>query len=203
MYEIKRANLFGTRFCPFCNRTSKLVQTTTYQVLPIRAKYRNFRTNLWAKLLKILLLTLIFWNWWYSIHGVANVIFESSQHLSIHFFACLPCQKASSFPEALVGSFSLAPAEILDSNISVVRHDVVTTLTFSLSQPKFSWSRNYVCSPRSTSFMRIFQVGSMFLSCLPVWYRPHTLIGSVLSLGWQTNIPSLKLFPNVLKLPFP
>ena len=41
---------------------------------------------------------------------------------------------ASGFHEALVGSFSLAPAEILDSNIfPVVRHNFITDLTFSLS----------------------------------------------------------------------
>ena len=34
------------------------------------------------------------------------------------------------------------------------------------------------------------------LSCKPVSYRPHTLTGIVLLLGWQINILSLKLFPN-------
>ena len=37
---------------------------------------------------------------------------------------------------------------------------------------------------------------SCFLFCLPFWYRPLTQIRIVLLLGWQINIPSLKLFPN-------
>ena len=71
-------------------------------------------------------------NWWSSMHGVATlyncwvVIFASSQYLATHFFASPSMSynqedivSASGFPGALVGSFSLASAEILDSNISL------------------------------------------------------------------------------------
>ena len=33
-----------------------------------------------------------------------------------------------------------------------------------------------------------------FLSCLPVWYRPHTLTWIVLLIGWQINIPQIGTF---------
>ena len=68
-------------------------------------------------------------NWWSSRHGVA-----------------------------LVSSFSLAPAEILDSNIPLYFVTMSLLIVHSLwVQPKFTWSRNEVGSSRSTSFMRIFQ----------------------------------------------
>ena len=51
-------------------------------------------------------------------------------------------------------------------HISVVRHNIMTDLTLSLSATQKTWSRNDADSPRSTSSMRIFQVGSMF-SFLP------------------------------------
>ena len=62
---------------------------------------------------------------------------------------------ASSFTEVLVGSFSLATAEILDSNI--------TNLTLSLSATQITMVKKDV----ATSCMRIFQVGSVFCpACL-------------------------------------
>ena len=74
-------------------------------------------------------------------------------------------------------------------------------------QPKYTWSRNDVGSPKSRPSMRVIQVGSMF-SVLPASLMSSTLIVIVLLLGWQRNIPNLKLFPtvfqwNFLKLPFP
>ena len=39
-----------------------------------------------------------------------------------------------------------------------------------------------------------------FLSCLPLWYRPHERIRIVLLLGWQINVPSLELVPNCVPI---
>ena len=74
---------------------------------------------------------------------------------------------ASGFNEALVRSFSLARAQILDSNIFLFLFRISLLISHSLwVQPKYTWSKNDVGSPRSTSSMRICQVGSMF-SVLP------------------------------------
>ena len=71
------------------------------------------------------------------------------------------------FPEALVCSFSLVPAEILDSNISLWFVTMSILVAHSLwVQPIHTWSKNEVGSSKSTSFIRIFQVGFMF-SVLP------------------------------------
>ena len=71
------------------------------------------------------------------------------------------------FPEALVRSFSLAPAEILDSSTSLQLVTMSLLNVHSLwVQPKYTSSRNEVGSSRSTCFISIFQVGFMF-SVLP------------------------------------
>ena len=63
-------------------------------------------------------------------------------------------------------------------------------------QPKYTWSRNDVGSPSQSLPWEFSKSVPCFLFCLPVWYRPHTRVRKVLLLGWQKNIPSLKLFPN-------
>ena len=75
--------------------------------------------------------------------------------------------------------------------------------------PKFSWSRNGVGSPKSTSSLRIFQVGSMF-SVLPDSSISSTYANRKSPLARLTNKHSqfINFFPtvsqlNFLKLPFP
>ena len=66
--------------------------------------------------------------------------------------------------------------------------------------PKFTLSRNDVGSPRSTSSMRIFQVGSMF-SVLPVSLISSTYTDKKSPFSRLTNKLSLvKTFPN--RVPF-
>ena len=90
-------------------------------------------------------------------------------------------------------SASFGPAEILDSNISLSFATISLLICHSLGvHPKYPWSRN-VGSPRSTSSMRIFQVGSMF-SVLPA-----SLISST---GERINIPNSELFPNRVQIEF-
>ena len=64
-------------------------------------------------------------------------------------------------------------------------------------QPKYTWSRNDVGSHKPTSFIRTFQVGSMFC------FLPASLISSTytdknspFSRLDELNIPNLELFPN-------
>ena len=71
---------------------------------------------------------------------------------------------ASSFPEAFVDSFSLGPAKILDSNISLWFVTMSLLVAHSLwIQPTYTWSRNNVGSPWSKSV-------SCFLLSLPVYF---------------------------------
>ena len=56
-------------------------------------------------------------------------------------------------------NFSVAPTDILDSNII---RNILANLTFSLCAIQINVIENDVGSPKSTSFTRIFQVGSMF-----------------------------------------
>ena len=101
---------------------------------------------------------------------------------------------ASNFPEALVGSFSLAPAEILDSHISL--YNILADLTLSLSATQIYMVKKWCWFSKSKSSMRIFQVGSMF-SFLPASLISSTYTGKKSPLTRLTkNIPSLKLFPN-------
>ena len=130
-----------------------------------------------------------FFNWWSSKHGVAIFLtVESSysqvQYISTHFFAWPSMSwdqedmiSASGFPGVFVGSFSLAPAEILDSNISLYFVTVSLLIIHSLRvQPKYTWSRNDVRSSKSTFFIKNFQVFQ------PVLHRRHTQMRIVLFL---------------------
>ena len=68
---------------------------------------------------------------------------------------------APSFSEK--GSFAVAPAEILDSNIFLYLSTISLLIWHSRwAQPKQTWSRNDVGSPKSTSFMGTFHVGLIF-----------------------------------------
>ena len=116
---------FVARSCPFCDRTSKFVDHKMSN-MPIRAKYRHFRTICGQTIDNAPRDPFSYSSkWWSSKHGVKNcsiVSRVSSQYLSTHFFArpsmswryniCLK------FPWSLTfWYFSMASAEILDSNI--------------------------------------------------------------------------------------
>ena len=67
-------------------------------------------------------------------------------HISLHDLPCRKTMKkvsASGFPEALLGSFFLAPAEILDSNISLQFVTMSLLIVHILwVQPKYVWPQN-------------------------------------------------------------
>ena len=61
------------------------------------------------------------------------------------------------------GSFSVAVAEIRDSNISLYSFLLIAFgLHSRWVHPKYTWSRNDVASPRSTSFIKFFHIGAIF-----------------------------------------
>ena len=143
-------------------------------------------------------------------HGVATlsycsvVLFASSWYLSTHFFAWPSMSQdhdsvsASSFTVAFVSdNFSVAPAEILESNILLLLSTISLLIWHSLwVQPKETWSRNDVGSTKTTFFMRIFQVGLMFC------FFPASLISSTYTdknnffHGVRISIPNWIPSPN-------
>ena len=133
-------------------------------------------------------------NWWSSMHGVRGLVsllsrFTRKFAISFHAFLCmtfLPSHRTMKIPFRHQVSpwllflvfFSVAPAESLDSNILVWLSLLIWHSLWV--QPKYTWSRKDVGSPKSTSFMSIFHVGLIFCSLQTVWYRPHTQIKIVL-----------------------
>ena len=95
------------------------------------------------------------------------------------------------------GNFSVAPAEILISNMSLSFSTKSLLVSHSRwIQPKWTWSKNDVGSPKSTSFTSSFHIGSTFCSCQPILYRPHTQTRIVL-FSWITKKHSqFGTFPN-------
>ena len=113
-----------------------------------------------------------YWNLFLGLLPFARRVIQSlTGHCEVPSNFSLNSSMISSpgFPENLLGSFSLAISEILDSNISLQFVTMSLLIVHSLSvQPKYTWSRDEVGSPRSTSFIRIFQVGFMFFVLLAI-----------------------------------
>ena len=132
IYEIKRAKRLSQAFVHFVTARASLFHKISG--LPIRDKYRQFRTFFEQTVDNSPTDSFSFsLNWWSSVHSVATLdkfvesfYFASSQYLSTHFFAWPSMSldqedivSASGFRKALVRSFSLARAQILDSNIFI------------------------------------------------------------------------------------
>ena len=87
-------------------------------------------------------------------------LFASAQYRSTHFWAC----PSMSWDHATASRyFSVAPAEIRDSNIFLYCPMLVSFVLHSRwVHPKYTWSRNDVGSSRSTFLIRFFHVGATF-----------------------------------------
>ena len=176
MYEIKRAKRLSHAFDHFISAQANLFtdhkKTGLHQYEPNIDILEQFVSKQWIslQLIHFLLLQIddnpCMGSRLWIIH-FSVVLFASSQYISTHFFAWPSISRdhvemfASCLPEK--GSFSFAPAEILDSNIFLKLS--TTSLLVSHSrwvQPKSTWSRNDVGSPKSTSFVSIFHIGSRF-----------------------------------------
>ena len=103
-------------------------------------------------------------------------LFANSQHRSTHFRACpsMSWDHATVFAWGIShpGNFSVAPAEIRDSNI----FENSSMFSFGLHSrwvhPKYKGSGHEVGSPRSTSFINSFHMGLKFC------FRPVILMSS-------------------------
>ena len=169
--------------------------------LPIRPKYEHFRT-IWEHTCDNSPTDFISSSlkWWSSMHGVDTlyscwvVLFADSQYRSTHFFA---------WPLHIIRPWR---------NTKILR---VWKLFYS-SPLKFSmrtWFCNcpqYLCSfhivfesrkdvgsPKSTSLLRSFHIGSLFCFFFqPILCHPHTQIRKILFDGVRLDIPNLELSPN-------
>ena len=88
---------------------------------------------------------------------------------------------ASGFPEP--GTFSFAPAQILDSNIFCNCRHFLHMFRVPLSALQADVVKNDVVSPKSISFIILSTLGQCFVSFLPVLCRLHTQTRIVLLLG--------------------
>ena len=95
------------------------------------------------------------------------------------------------FPWISDRSFFLGPSRNPGfEHISVVCHNFITDfITLSLSASQIYVVKKWcLFLPDQRLSWEFSKSVLCFLSWLPVWYRPHTLIGIVLLLGWQRNI---------------
>ena len=172
--KIKGAKRLSEALVHFVTARGVYVQKKRLSGLPIRARYKYFKTiceylfdnsptDSSSSSLKLRS----------SKQGVETLcncsvfLFASSQHLSTHFFAfpSISYDHANFFAWGFSHSnnFSSAPAEIRDSTMALFWSII---LSFGVPSrwvhPKYTWSRDDVGSPRSTSFINFFHLGLTF-----------------------------------------
>ena len=198
MNEIERAKRLSQTFVHFVTARASLFTDHEISGLPIRAKYRHFRTICvetvdnstkdWLSSLK----------WWSSKHGVATLynssvfLFASSQYLSTHFFAW-PSMSQDHEEVVFVSdfrSFSFRWLFHCTSRNSGFKHTFMNypqypclyDLLFECIPTTHGLGRMLVLPNKRLSFV-FSTLDSFSASFQPVLYRPHTLIRTVLSLG--------------------
>ena len=219
MYEINLSNRLSHAWVLFVTALANLLTDQKTSNLPIRAKYKHFKTlcdhtfdnsptDSSSSFLK----------WWSSkqrlqtLYKCSVFLFASLQHLSTQFWACASIQDhATVFAWGLShpGNFSVAPAEIRDSNIFVYSS---TTISFGLNPrwlyPKYTWSRSDVGSSVSTFFIHVFHVRAIF------WFFPAILMSSTFSdrnnpcFRWtnmhsECGISLIQILMKLLRIVFP
>ena len=95
------------------------------------------------------------------------------------------------------GNFFNLPAEIRDSNMVLWLSTIFWLSShWRWVQPKYTWSRKDVGSPKSTSLLSTFHIGSMLcFSFQSVLCHPHTQIRIVFFHDEQRDIPNLEFSP--------
>ena len=191
-----------TCLSPVCEWSRKLVDWPENVRSSNSCQLQAFQDNVWAN----------FWkkspndssssclNWWSSRQGL-DYFGQLLHFLVFHFTVSLNAFLSMSF--RVIGpryslclrfchpsNFSVAPAEIRDSNILLYCSIIVSFgLHSRWVHPKFSWSRNDVGSSISTFFIIFFRMGAIFS------FFPAILMSSTYSdrnnpsFRW-TNIPS-------------
>ena len=85
----------------------------------------------------------------------------------------------------------------MDSNLVLSMSTISLLISHCLRvHPRYTWSRKDVGSPKSTSSLGTFHIGSFFASFPPIWWHPQTQITVTLFHGVRISIPNWKLSPN-------
>ena len=189
---------FVTSLGPFCDRSSMFVHRPKNVRSPNTSQVQAFQNNLWAYL------------WQFSYWLICFFFFKL---MVIHAWRCDFVKLLSRF----ICKFAISLHTFLCVTFHVIRpRRYCFCIRFPWSSERYVlqqyryffdtlWVQTQIYMVKKwcrfsqvNVFHENFQVGSM----LPVWYRPHTLIRIVLLLGWQRNIPSLKLFPSHTSIGF-
>ena len=140
----------------------------------------------------------------------AVFLFSSSQYLFTHFWAWPSMSQDNTTVFAWSFShpdiFSVAPAEILDSNIFLNLSIIISLILHSRwVHPKFTWSRNEVGPSKSTFFIHFFHVETIF--CFFPCHRRTPLKRSWFSMNKKTfpirDFFTSRLQKNFFELCFP
>ena len=110
----------------------------------------------------------------------------------------LPCHKTMKrLCQSQVSNFSMAPAEILDSNIfcDYPQYPSLFDILFECN-PNTLGQRTMSALPINVFHSYFPSRIHVFCFCLPVWFRPRVQIRIVLFRGWEISIPNLELFSN-------
>ena len=93
------------------------------------------------------------------------------------------------------GNFSNPPAEIRDSNMVLKLSTISLLVSHCLwVQSKFTWSRKDVGSPKSTSLLSTFHIGSRFCFLPANLWDPHTQIRTILFSRWTKRHSQFGIF---------
>ena len=181
---------------------------------PTRAKYKHSRTiweQLWTILPRISILLL-----WNDGHQSMELIlcrvveslclFANSKYLSTHFLAWPSMwydhEEIRRFSE--YGNFSVAPAEILDSNmVSVIINNIFAYFTLSLSAIPRKHDRGMRLVLPNQLLRSVLSTSDWyFVSFQPIWCHPHTHIRIILFHDVQRDIPNLEFSPSHISVGF-
>ena len=193
-----------TGFRPFCDRTNKFVHRPWNIRSPNTSQIQTFQNNLWANCrqfsywLHFLLLNIdghpcmelrlcITAKLFYS--QVRNIF----QRISLHDLPCRGTKKI-----LFLHQVSLKPwSTVFFGSSRNPRIELICRLpqylcwfdTLLSANQNIHGQEMMLVLPDQRLSWKLSKSVPCFLSCLPVWYRPHTLIRLVLLLGWRINIP--------------
>ena len=207
--EIKRAYRFVTCSGPFCDGTSKFVHKPSkyqvYQYEPSVDVSEQYASKLLTTLQQIPFLLpwvggrqcMVLWL------CITVELFCSSVRIifprtSLHD---LPCHRTMGTCSCQVSLYLVAFLKLLQRFwIRTCSCNCLISLLVwhrLWVQPKWTWSRNDVGSPKINGLSRVFStLGWCSVSFQQILYHPRTQTRIVLSLGERIGIPNLELFPN-------
>ena len=183
---MKRFSRLSQALVHFVSDLASLFTDHRISGLPIRAKYKYFRT-IWEHTFDISPTDFKSFSlkWWSSMHGVDTLwscwvacllTHNILPHISWHDLPCHRTTKRfSDFPSMVI--FSVAPAEILDSNMALYLSTISLLLShFLWVHPRKHDQRKMLVLPNRLLSQVFSTLGQCFVSFQPIWCHPHTQI---------------------------